>query len=304
MKKTVFCTIGAANVDIISKSINTIRLGDSNPGVVSIGLGGVGSNIARNIGLMGHESHIIVALANDAYLPIIQDSYSKSNVIVHTRYVDHCSNSIYLATHDQNGELIISINDMAITEQMTPVYVANLLKELPVPDVLIMDANIPQSTIEYCANHKKSALLVCDSVSTFKVTKLKPILSLIDILKCNRQEAIELTGLTTKDDKALVSNLLKSGVKVVLLTRGIDATLIGADDSIDEYPVKPARKVVSAIGAGDAFLSGFVSSFVTHHDIKLAMNDAMKMSRICLSSAYAVNPLITSEWRTIDENKL
>lgn len=47
--------IGAANVDICGRSKNPIIMADSNPGAMSISLGGVTRNICENLARLGRQ---------------------------------------------------------------------------------------------------------------------------------------------------------------------------------------------------------------------------------------------------------
>lgn len=48
--------IGGVNMDIGGKSFASMIPGDSNPGTVTMSVGGVGRNIAHNISLLGMDA--------------------------------------------------------------------------------------------------------------------------------------------------------------------------------------------------------------------------------------------------------
>lgn len=301
MKKTSFFIVGAVNVDIIARTQSEAIIGDSNPGKVHISLGGVGANIARNLGLMGYDTHFLTVLANDSHLPFIQQQLQIAHVNLLASPFDKGNNSVYIATHDHTGKLIVSVNDMLISEQFSIDYLEQHWKHNHIADTIIIDTNLPAATIEYIATHKGNCTLVCDAVSCFKVTKLSPILNFIDVLKCNRQEAHILVNSVDLSDDQVVYGLLNKGIKTVLLTRGEKSILVGHNDQVVEFPVVPAKHIVSAIGAGDSFLAGFIASYIETNDMRSSVRDGMKLSRLCLLSEYAVNPMITKEWRSQNE---
>ena len=53
--------VGGVNVDICGRSFAPLVEADSNPGVVSSSLGGVGRNIAHNMSLMGLDVRLLTA---------------------------------------------------------------------------------------------------------------------------------------------------------------------------------------------------------------------------------------------------
>lgn len=65
--------IGAANVDICGRSKNPIIMADSNPGAMSISLGGVTRNICENLARLGGSVKLISALGSDLYGHMIRE---------------------------------------------------------------------------------------------------------------------------------------------------------------------------------------------------------------------------------------
>ena len=53
--------VGGVNVDIGGRSFAPLIAADSNPGSVSVSLGGVGRNIAHNMSLMGLDVRLLTA---------------------------------------------------------------------------------------------------------------------------------------------------------------------------------------------------------------------------------------------------
>jgi hypothetical protein len=59
--------IGAVNIDICGRPFNPLIMRDSNPGTVTMSMGGVGRNIAHNLRLLGLDVTFITALGGDMY---------------------------------------------------------------------------------------------------------------------------------------------------------------------------------------------------------------------------------------------
>ena len=59
--------VGGVNVDIGGRSFAPLVSADSNPGRVTISLGGVGRNIAHNLSLLGADVRLLTAYGDDAH---------------------------------------------------------------------------------------------------------------------------------------------------------------------------------------------------------------------------------------------
>lgn len=59
--------VGGVNVDIGGRSFAPLVEADSNPGTVSVSLGGVGRNIAHNMSLMGLDVRLMTAYGDDLH---------------------------------------------------------------------------------------------------------------------------------------------------------------------------------------------------------------------------------------------
>ena len=57
--------VGGVNVDIGGRSFAPLVASDSNPGTVSVSLGGVGRNIAHNLALLGVDVRMLTAYGDD-----------------------------------------------------------------------------------------------------------------------------------------------------------------------------------------------------------------------------------------------
>jgi pseudouridine kinase len=70
-------------VDIGGRSHRALVAADSNPGTVSISLGGVGRNIAHNLALMGTDVRMLTAFGQDLHGQRIAASCSELGIIHH-----------------------------------------------------------------------------------------------------------------------------------------------------------------------------------------------------------------------------
>jgi sugar/nucleoside kinase (ribokinase family) len=80
------------------------------------------------------------------------------------------------------------------------------------------------------------------------------------LVKCNQAEARLMTG--ESDPEAAAASLLAAGAKHVIVTRGVGGAILRAKGMNFDVRADPAR-VVSAVGAGDAFLGTLLAGLGT-----------------------------------------
>ncbi|MBP0963549.1 MAG: winged helix-turn-helix transcriptional regulator, partial [Oscillospiraceae bacterium] len=186
--------VGGVNVDIGGRSVAPLVNSDSNPGTVTVSLGGVGRNIAHNMSLMGVDVRMLTAFGDDIHGSRIAASCSELGIdLSHALRIAGAATSTYLYIADHQGEMALAISDMDICKKITPAYLATKLALLQNAQVVVVDANLPEETLRYLAENC-TAPIFCDPVSTVKAEKLKGILDKIHTLKPNRIEASLLAG--------------------------------------------------------------------------------------------------------------
>ena len=84
---TYAVVVGGVNMDIGGTSWGPLVSEDSNPGMVTMSLGGVGRNIAHNLCLMGTDVHLLTAYGEDLYGQQIAASCSELGIdISHAQF--------------------------------------------------------------------------------------------------------------------------------------------------------------------------------------------------------------------------
>ena len=77
----------------------------------------------------------------------------------------------------------------------------------------------------------------------------------VNVLKASYNEAKIITG--QSDPIKMVKNLHERGIKIILITRGAEATLLFAEDKMYLVPSAKPRVTVDTTGAGDVFIGHF-----------------------------------------------
>lgn len=289
--------VGGVNVDIGGRSFQPLVGSDSNPGKVSVSLGGVGRNIAHNMALMGVDVKLLSALGDDLDGNRVKTSCCELGIDAsHVLTVGDCATSTYLYVADHEGEMAIAISDMAICERITPDYLAEQLPLLRQARVIVADTNIPAETLVWLAENCDVPLF-CDPVSTVKAEKLRPILSKIHTLKPNRLEAELLSGVPIRskaDASAAAKALLDQGIQRVFISMGADG-VFAADRQQELWLQNLPGNMVNTTGCGDAYMAALVWAFTQDLELKQAALAGLAAGSVAMESAETINPAMSAE---------
>jgi len=288
--------VGGVNVDIGGCSFAPLVDADSNPGKVSISLGGVGRNIAHNMSLMGLEVKMLTAMGADMYGNRIAASCTELGIDAsHALRVPDCATSTYLYIADETGEMALALSDMAVCDRITPNYLAANSQVLQNARVIVADTNIPAETLVYLAENC-TAPIFCDPVSTIKAEKLRPVLHKIHTLKPNRLEAELLSGVPIRekqDAEKAAKALLEKGVQRVFLSMGAEGVFAATADQQLWLPNIPGQ-MVSTTGCGDAFMAALVWAWMQDMDLEQTAAAGLAAASIAMESTETINPAMSA----------
>ena len=290
--------IGGANIDIAARHAAAFyHAADSVRGDVSISAGGVARNITETLGQLGCKVDLITALGDDDFAQIIRKSLNLPAIDHSASHHEHTGRSdCYLSILDEHGELLQAINQMAQVDRLTPAYLEHYQDQITSSQRLIADCNLPPESLGWLARLEKRPPLYIDGVSAQKIIKLRPILHLIDGLKCNTREAatlLEQSDDTPADD--LIDALTGSGIKTVLISLGEDGVIFSRGGEIIRKDALPLpEEITSVTGAGDALFAGFIYADLSKASLSDALMLGMDTARLTLTCAGAVHPQVAS----------
>lgn len=283
--------VGGVNVDIGGRSYAPLVDADSNPGTVTISLGGVGRNIAHNLRLMDVDVRFLTAYGDDLNGQRFVTSCTELGIdITRSLKVPGESTSSYLYLANNKGEMALAISDMEICKKITPDYLASNLSLLQGACIVVADANIPQESLNYLAENCTSPLFV-DPVSTTKAQKLIPILSSIHTLKPNILEAALLSGVTIVNDNDIekaAENILKKGVQRVFISMGARGVYAASSEETYWIPSIPG-KMVNTTGCGDAFTAALVWAYLNDNSLENSGRAGLAAGSIAMESQDTIN---------------
>ena len=288
--------VGGVNVDIGGRSHKRLVAADSNPGKVSISLGGVGRNIAHNMTLMGVDVKMLTAMGEDVYGNRIAASCTELGIDASRALrVTDCATSTYLYIADEAGEMALALSDMEVCDRITPSYLAANQQILQNAQVIVADTNIPAESLVYLAENC-AAPIFCDPVSTIKAEKLRPILHKVHTLKPNRLEAELLSGVPIQnrcDAETAAKALIEKGVQRVFLSMGADGVYAATAQQQMWLPNLPGQ-MVNTTGCGDAFMAALVWAYLQNMGLKETALAGLAAASIAMESVETINPAMSA----------
>ena len=289
--------VGGANVDIGGRSWGKLVDADSNPGLVSLSLGGVGRNIAHNLSLLGTDVRMLTAYGDDLYGQQLSTACTAAGIDMTSALKlrdDRTSTYLYITGPD--GDMALAVSDMTICEQITPEYLAAHFTLLQNAQAVVCDTNIPAESLQYLAEHC-TAPLFCDPVSTIKAEKLRPILGKIHTLKPNRIEAELLSGISIRTDTDMeqaAQALLDMGLQRVFISLGGDGIYAATRSGSCRMENLPCR-MVNTTGCGDSAMAALVWAYLEDLSLEESVRAALAAGSITIESPETISPEMSEE---------
>lgn len=294
-EESYITVVGAVNIDISGTPFEQLRTEDSNPGHMSLTLGGVGRNIAENLSRLGSNVELITALGDDFYAAEIERSCRSLNIgISHSLKCQGSATSMYLCINDVGGDMMVAVNDMEIYRKLTPKYLETKLPVINKGKLLVLDGNLTQEAIEFLAQ-KCTVPIIAEPVSIVKAARFKRVLPHIDLIKPNKFELEVLSGQKVYDRHSLedaVEKLIEKGVHRIVVSRGEEGILF-ADEKEMRYYNSLACDPVNTTGCGDAMLAGITYALSEELNTESIVNYGLAASSICIEHEGAISPAMT-----------
>lgn len=291
--KEVIC-IGGANVDRKYLVKNKLQMGTSNPATSMQSVGGVARNIAENLGRLGQTVRLMTVVGNDMEYQIIEKASSHWMNLLSVEKLADSSTGTYTAILDNHGEMLFGLANMDIYNHLTVSYMKSQESLLTNARLLIVDMNCSKEVIEYLQSLAlgKNIPLAIIPVSSPKMDRMPENLTGIDWLILNKDEAEAYLGkpITHDEDwKTAAEELVQKGVKHVVVTNGSKGIIYAS--SVQKTMAVPAFQVehiTDVTGAGDAFVSATLYTWLEEGDMQIALMAGMINASKTLQSAETV----------------
>lgn len=282
-EQPVVTVVGSTMVDLISYLERMPERGETIFGrSFAQGFGGKGANQAVMAAILGARVAMVNCVADDTFGPATIESFRGFNVNVdHVRRVAGTYSGVANVLVEPSGDNRIVLGAGA-NEAVTPEHVDAAFDDLPRPDVVVSQLEIPQPPILRGFERAKA----CGALTVLNPGPAAPVdpdvLALTDWLVPNETECAlltrELLGTVPPSEPEMV-RALADGLGVALVTtlgeRGAMLYRPGIDRQVSHLPA-PVVDAVDTTGAGDAFVGAFAYAIAR----KLEAPEAVRFANV------------------------
>ncbi len=280
--------IGGANMDYKARLQKDARLKECNPGRVDAFYGGVGRNIAENLGRLHVPTAFFGVCGEDAHGRALEGHLKRLGIAVYGPKSE--KSSVFMAVVENDGDMMIGVSDMEGMKKITPESLRRYDKDIRKAEALVLECNLPEDALHHIFETYGEKTFYVDGVSAAKVPKIRPYLSRIHTLKLTERETHELCGdIGDLNDK--VSWCLKQGVQRVFVSMGERGFLYQSHEGT-RFVKALNVNVSETSGAGDALMAGIV--YADFHQID-PVPYALAASALAVQSDSTVNPKMSPE---------
>lgn len=285
--------IGAAGIDSKGRAEMPLTLGTSTPGLVRVSVGGTGRNVADNLSRLGVDTVLLSAVGDGDSGKQILDSATE--VGIDTDYIivsDNHHTSAYIALLDEQGNLVMSVDDMKILEVITPQVIENERDLLQDAAMIVIDSNLPEETIQaiFKLANRYNVQVCADPASASLGRKLKPYLSEIYMITPNLAEARVLADCEIRDGQEAIAaarRLVNAGVEIAVITLAEEGVVYATADASGHVPAM-ATSLVDSTGASDALTATVVFGLLNDIPVDEAVRLGASAAALTLSCSDTV----------------
>jgi pseudouridine kinase len=292
--------IGGANIDRKFHIKDKAQLGTSNPVRSSQSPGGVARNVAENLGRLGNKVTLLTTCGPDSDWKFIEETSSVYMNLDHVTSIPGSSTGSYSAVLDPSGDLIIALADMEVYDSITPELVLKFDGLLSQAKCIVADLNCPKETLQFLSDFSKTHQLpiVLIPVSSPKMSRLPDDLTGVTWLITNRDESemyLECEINNERDWQNALEQWLSLGIDNVVITNGKQGAMIGnKQEGILHVPAIDTEHIVDVTGAGDAFSSAVIYSWLEGKSLFQVAKAGIVNASKTLQSPYTVRQDLTS----------
>ncbi|BCB05170.1 ribokinase [Bacillus sp. KH172YL63] len=288
MKKAKIAVIGSSSMDLVVTSAKRpgageTVLGDSFDTVP----GGKGANQAVAAARLGADVYMIGCVGDDPYGVEILENFKRNGV--HTTYVEPVTGQksgtahIILAEGDNSIVVVKGANDL-----VTPEYVEKTADFLKTCDLIMIQQEIPEETVEYVANLclDIEVPLLLNPAPARKISQA--VIDGASYLTPNEHEADVLFN------GAKPSEALEKYPEKVIITEG--AAGVRYHSGTEEILVPSFKvEVVDTTGAGDTFNAAFGTAIAEGQTIEESLKFANRAASLSVTGFGAQGGMPTRD---------
>ncbi|NMM94070.1 PfkB family carbohydrate kinase [Bifidobacterium oedipodis] len=212
--------IGGINLDIFGEAVSDIVVNSSNVGRITYALGGIARNVSFDLGRLDVPNYLISVYGDDYNGERFKaDAFANAMDITYSKQLPHANTSTYLSITGPNGESGVALDDMSISDAITPAFLAEREHVIDNARAIVIDTSLTPEAIAWVCKHDARPIYA-RVVSVNKAARLVPNLSHLDTVVLSAAETGVLCGIETTDETSAdqcADWLLKRGVRRVFL---------------------------------------------------------------------------------------
>ncbi|MEM7047428.1 MAG: PfkB family carbohydrate kinase [Pseudomonadota bacterium] len=273
--RSVLC-IGGVHKDRVLRLRGAYHPKQSHPATTTESLGGVACNVARHLAHAGYKVRLAGPLGDDTAGDWI--AYALANLGISTAGLSRIAGgrtASFTAICEQDGQMLVAAIDDGLYADWQP-------GAIDPAAVVFVDSNLSSAALGKVAAAAEGVAgwLVADGVSPEKVTRLRGILSQLDMLYLNAQELAALTG--KPDVVGGIAAVQNQGVKLVIVGCGAQGlVLTGVWQGVRTDFTRPALPALTGLdgvtcGTGDAVIAALIDAHLTG---SLSASQALEQAR-------------------------
>jgi ribokinase len=250
-----------------------------------VDFGGKGSNQAVGCARLGTRVDFVAKIGRDSFGDMALGLFRDEGIDV--TFVKQCAEAPtgvgFIVVEAGSGQNCIVL-DPGANELLTAADVSAAASVLQSASVVLTQLEIPVAAAEAALAAGRAA----GAITILNPAPVRPLpasmLELVDILTPNETEARVLAGRAPDasiDPETVAHELLRLGVKQVVMTLGEKGALVVSGSSCTRVPAVPVR-AVDTTGAGDAFNAGLATALACGASLREAVELAV------ISGAMAV----------------
>jgi len=246
--------------DIFSVGDN---VADYYPAQKKIYAGGGAYNTAVNARRLGKKSAYYGTFGTDDLAKFLYEVLRKEKVAYPINDIREGRNAVSIIKKE-GGESRVEKIDKGIYKGLK---IGGAALEL-IKNSKIVHSNVYSYFEDYLKKIKLSTKISFDFSHFRNLEYIEEIIKLVDIAFFSRPEKEE-------DPEELINWAFELGPEVVVLTQGSDGAVMKYDDKIVNKEAQ-SKNIVDTLGAGDAFIAGFLSTYLDFKDYEEAFAGAVR----------------------------
>jgi ribokinase len=266
-----------------------------------VDFGGKGSNQAVGCARLGARVSFVAKIGNDSFGEMALQLYREENI--DTSSLLQCADAPtgvgFILVEASTGRNCIVL-DPGANELLTAADISRSAAAVR-PSLVLTQLEIPVAAAEAALALGRS----CTAITILNPAPVRPLpaplLQLVDVLTPNEVEARVLTGRTPGSrvtPEELGRELLRLGVKTVVLTLGENGALLVTENSSRHFPALPMQ-AVDTTGAGDAFNAGLATALAWGAALEQAVEVAILTGGLAVAREGVI-PALPSSAEVLD----